>query len=64
MKTFRKLIYHPESDCYVLLEGEKGEKEYNDMIDHCYRGEPLDDVTDIDHHEIEFLMRKRRGLKG
>lgn len=62
--NFRKLFYHAESDCYMLFVGEKGEQECAGMLDSCWNGEPLDDVTDLENHEIEYLKRKRAGLKG
>lgn len=47
-KNERILWYHPESDCYGICKSRAEFESY------C-NGEPIDDVTDIEHHEQRWL---------
>lgn len=50
----RILWYHPESDCY-------GEVFSRAEFESFCNQEPIDDVTNIDHHEKEFKERIKNG---
>lgn len=47
----RILWYHPESDCY-------GEVFSRAEFEHFCGKEPIDDVTNIEHHEAEWKNRQ------
>lgn len=49
----RILAYHPESDFYWLCTSQA---EFDSYIG---KGEEVDDVTDIEHHEEEYKKRMR-----
>lgn len=51
----RILCYHPESDCYFVLNSRA-------QFDADCEKEPcIDDVTDVPHHEAEYKRRLEAG---